>query len=97
MNNLWLYLVIIPLAGNVIAEWSNLIQTFKYWIFFKVYDKRTTRYKDFRLKPLDCALCTSFWIAALSLLITYSSPLSILWPWASAGAATIISKLFYKL
>jgi hypothetical protein len=63
---LLMVLIVIPLASNTIA---GLMIGIKYWLFYKVYTKKT-RYKPFRLKPIDCSLCLSFhltWIYLISM------------------------------
>jgi hypothetical protein len=94
--NIIFYFLIIPVAGNYLADWSNLIQTFKYWLFYRIYSKRT-KYQDYRLKPLDCPGCLSFWLGVIFLILTYTTVTGLILPFACAGMATVISRIYRRL
>lgn len=96
MDSILLYLLIVPLAALFIAEYSGVIQKLKYWLFYRRYTKETSYHEIYSLKPFSCPMCLSFWLAALTLFITYSSPIDLLFPFAAAGAAVIIQKLTNK-
>jgi hypothetical protein len=93
MLNLFTVLLFIPLAASFIAERSGVMDKLKYWLFYRIYTKQTP-YKHFRLKPFDCAMCLSFWIAAVYEWTTGTPAtwLSILLPFSSAAVGSIISK-----
>ncbi len=92
MANLLFYLLAIPLASLFIADYSGVIQKFKYWLFYRKYTEKTS-YQEFRIKPLDCPMCLSFWIGAISLIWIYTAPISLILPWGAAGATVVIQKL----
>jgi|HubBroStandDraft_3_1064219.scaffolds.fasta_scaffold136515_3 hypothetical protein len=85
------YLLLIPLAANFIADRSGVMVKLKWWLFYKMYSRKT-RYKDYRLKPFDCTMCLSFWIAFIQL-ITYWDIKYILLPFATATVGALIEKL----
>jgi hypothetical protein len=57
----YINVLLYALAANFIAERSGVMESFKFWLFFRVH-KRTVRYRPFRLKPFDCTICLSFWL-----------------------------------
>jgi hypothetical protein len=91
-----LYLLVIPLAASFIAEWSGVIQSFKFWLFYRKYTKKTPYRDIYSLKPFSCPMCLSFWLASVSLTWTYSDLSSLFYPFASAGAAVVINKIINK-
>jgi len=92
-DKILLYLLVIPLACNFIAEWSGVVQSFKYWLFYLKYTRKTQYREIWSLKPFSCPMCLSFWIGSLSLVKVYNSTFDFLLPFASAGAAVVINKL----
>ena len=66
MTKLIIYaLLIIPLGCTWASEMSGVIANLKYYLFYKVYSKRTA-YRHYRIKPLDCAMCLSWWTCLTS-------------------------------
>ena len=96
MNNYLMALVVIPLAGNYITEWSSLIDKLKYWLYYKKYTRKT-EYQDFRIKPVDCPHCFSFW-STLVYLNFSDAPLYQIIPLAfAAGACAVLINKLEKL
>lgn len=54
-----LYFVIVPLA-MIAIQLCGVIDWLKREIFYMKY-ARHVKFKTYRLKPLDCALCLTFW------------------------------------
>lgn len=81
-------LFITPLAAVFIAEKSGVMDAIKWKWFYKVYSRKT-KYRDFRIKPFDCAMCLSFWMAAAQI----RDWNFILYPFAAAAIGALISRL----
>lgn len=96
--NYLLILLFVPLGINFLVEWSGLIDSLKYWLFYRQYTKQT-QYRFFRIKPLDCPPCASYWTSFIYLAITSHLNLfeMIIYSLASAAIALIINKVVNRL
>lgn len=99
-TQVWLLIFLfIPVAANYFTEWSGVMDKFKFWLFYRVYNKKT-EYNFYRLKPFDCCHCISFWttVALLTFIgLPVSWPLLIALPFCSAASAFIINKIVNRL
>lgn len=92
--NLFNALVLVPLACTFVAEKSGIMDKLKYWLFYRVFTKGT-QYKQFRIKPFDCAMCLSFWVCLLVECIDKIefNPTTALLPFAAAAVGSLISNI----
>lgn len=93
MINDILLIILIAIASNYLADWSFLVQSLKRFLFYLKYDK-SVRYRTFRMKPLDCPGCLTFWVVLITMIVTgHSILLSVLLGLAGAGIATLVNRI----
>lgn len=61
---MWIELLLLTIIVCFVVDISGFIDTIKKLIWRWVFnDKR--EYTEFRLKPLDCSLCMTFWVGLI--------------------------------
>lgn len=63
-------LILIQIILVYIIDISGVVDVFKHFIFKKLYGTKIA-YKEIKMKPFDCSLCSTFWISLLYLIISY--------------------------
>jgi hypothetical protein len=87
-------ILMISLITCYIVDVTDIIDNLKRLIWKWVFDKKR-EYQDFRLKPLDCSLCLTFWICIIYLIATKNFNLNgILLVCIFSFLTTYISKLY---
>lgn len=61
---MWIELLIINVIICFIVDISGVIDSIKYGIWKWVFNGKRD-YQEFRLKPVDCSTCMTFWIGLL--------------------------------
>lgn len=93
MLDLIKYLILVPLAADFFADRSGIIESIKWKLFYMTYTKKTL-YRPFRLRPFDCTMCMSFWLALILILVDGSyEGAFFLMPFAAAAVGALISKI----
>lgn len=89
-NQIIRLLIITPLAANFIAERSGVMEWIKFKLYYRIYSRKT-KYKLYRIKPFDCAMCLSFWLCLIQVLPSQNW-LEYFFPFAAAAVGSIVSK-----
>lgn len=62
-------LLLLTVMMVIVIDLTDFIDSLKQAIWKWVFKGNPREYRDFRLKPIDCALCSSFWLGMLYLVI----------------------------
>ena len=80
-----------------IIDISGVIDSLKSFIA-KILSNGRIKSTDFRIKPLDCSLCSTFWVSVIFLLVTHCFTLPYIAFVCLMSATTSLTKdLFYTL
>lgn len=61
---MWIELLLLTIIVCFVVDISGFIDTIKNIIWKWVFNGKR-EYREFRLKPLDCSLCMTFWIGLI--------------------------------
>lgn len=61
---MWIELLLLTVIVCFVVDISGFIDTIKNLIWKWVFNGKR-EYRDFRLKPLDCSLCMTFWVGLI--------------------------------
>ena len=61
---MWIELLLLTVIVCFVVDISGFIDTIKNIIWKWVFNGKR-EYREFRLKPLDCSLCMTFWIGLI--------------------------------
>jgi len=92
-------LVLIPLAANFISDFSGVMESLKYWLFYRIHSKEV-RYRPFRIKPFDCPMCLSFHMTWIWIYFSQGFTnifIIVLLSSASAAIASIINRIYNRI
>lgn len=101
---IYINILLIAVIATIIIDLSGFIETVKYKLWNWAFDGNKP-YKDYSLKPIDCPLCTTFWVSIIYLifqhhftipLIAYTLLIAFLTP-AISYAIQIIRDILLKL
>lgn len=74
------------LACLTFAEWSGVIDKFKYWLTW-----------ERRLKPFDCAMCLTLWVSLAIFIHQGYGAWSTLYAFANSGLTILINKAYERI
>ena len=86
----YLSLILIQLIVVFIVDISGVVDSFKS-LLSRVLTHNRLRGSDYRLKPFDCSLCSTFWCGLAYLIITHSLSLLTLTALCYLSATTPIT------
>lgn len=89
-----LNLLLLQLIIVFIIDISGFVDTMK-TKFAKLLTKGKFKSSDYRLRPFDCSLCTTFWTGLIFLLITHQFTLPYIAFVCLLSATTTITKDIY--
>ena len=64
-----LVLLLITIGVTIVIDMTDFVTSVKMAIWRWVFKANPREYRDFRMKPFDCSLCSSFWLGLLYLII----------------------------
>ncbi len=92
MINDLILITVLAVAITYFVEWSGLVNKFKRWLFY-LRNYKTVKFRFYRIKPIDCSGCFTFWVTLITMICTGHNLLfSILYGLAGGGLATILAK-----
>ena len=62
-----LQILMIDVIICFIIDISGIIDTFKGWLWKWLFKDKT--YREYRLKPFDCSMCSCFWVGLIWLVV----------------------------
>lgn len=83
---------LITVSVVFIIDYSGVVNELKQYVFKYYFPK--CEFRDFRIKPLDCSLCMTFWCNVIILTILFGMSVSVLF---SASVMAILSKYVLSL